>query len=221
MESHSRKQLILLALLAGINAVNVTESGGIETVHGWQAALADRLGIAPNVLTHWLRRGNVPAKRAAAAETTLGFPRPRWYRYDLTDQHIYNAALTGDPDVTPRPGPKREKPRAEIQEHPYNKSSPGAEPETHIRVADALTRTARILESGTSYGRALYHNILSFDRALGAEQKLDALAEDNKRLTQRIEEMESKQDEANLELDWRLAALEDSSAGRGKRQGRA
>ncbi len=215
MESHARKQLIVLALLSGINAVNVTEPGAVETVHGWQAALADRLGIAPNVLTHWLRRGNVPAKRAEAAEKTLGIERPQWYRYDLTERHLYNAAMTGDPDRAPELEEPEEEPAAGGGHRPGNKSSPEPDRVGHIHVADALTRTAHILESGTPYGRALYHNIITFDRALHNERKLEGLTSENERLNTRVEELEERQAEATKRFEQRLAALENPGAGRG------
>ena len=41
-----------------------------------------------------------------------------------------------------------------------------------IKVSDAFTMTARILESGTSYADALYLNILHFDWAIQAEKRI-------------------------------------------------
>ena len=222
MDNSTRRKLLLLSILLGIEPVTLDpKNAAWSTIHGWQTRLAQKLDVKANAITAWIRRDQIPPARTQEIEDSFNLPRGKWHREKLTDQHIYNAALTGDPDAAHHPEARHEQPRAESQEYPSNKSSPGAEPETPIRVADALTRTARILESGTSYGRALFHNILSFDRALEAEQKLDALAEDNERLTRRLEEIESKQAEANRDLNRRLAALEESSAGRGKRQGRA
>lgn len=207
MEDHTRKQLTLLAILTGINAVNVTEPGVTESIHGWQAALADQLGVTPNVLTHWLRRGHMPAKRAAEAEHKLGIKRQKWYRYDLTERHLYNAAVTGDPDRPPVQEPRQEPSGGRADAFTL-------EPGDHIRVADALTRTAHILESGSPYSRALYHNIISFDRALHNERQLETLTSENERLSTRIEEMEERQAEITREMERRLSALEHPSAGR-------
>lgn len=43
-----------------------------------------------------------------------------------------------------------------------------------IRISEAMTMMARVLESGTSYATALYFNIVHFDRAIAATQELHA-----------------------------------------------
>ncbi len=76
-------------------------------------------------------------------------------------------------------------------------------PETHaqkFRISDALTMTAQVLESGTSYSTALYLNIQHFSRAIRAEQRIINIEEDMKKMKeeirkikiQKIQEMEAK-----------------------------
>ncbi len=55
-----------------------------------------------------------------------------------------------------------------------------------FKVSDALTMTARVLESGTSYAMALLLNIQHFDRAIQAETRITQLEKDLRKNNKRL-----------------------------------
>ncbi len=85
------------------------------------------------------------------------------------------------------------------------KTVPKKETTEHIRatseqpfkISDDLMKASRVLESGTSYAAALHLNIVHFDRAVTAEEKIARLEAEN---------MEIRRKNANLES--RVAELE-------------
>ena len=57
-------------------------------------------------------------------------------------------------------------------------TSAPAQPHQEIRVSEAMTTMARVLESGTSYATALYLNIVHFARAVAAETTMSKCQDD-------------------------------------------
>ena len=52
---------------------------------GNQVALAERLGVSPQAVSIWLRRGWVPVRRALEIEAQFGIPRARLISPRLAD----------------------------------------------------------------------------------------------------------------------------------------
>jgi transcriptional regulator with XRE-family HTH domain len=78
------------------------------------------------------------------------------------------------------------------------------EAEDGFKVSDALTMTAQVLESGTSYATALYMNIQHFNRAIQAEARITELEKKDQAQTDRINHLEGECET----LRKRLEALE-------------
>lgn len=98
--------------------------------------------------------------------------------------------LTGKGDIFPQ----------NILQQPDSSSSNAA---VEFKISEALTMTAGVLESGTSYATALYLNIQHFHRAIQAETRLarlesrvEALEEVIRKLTSKGTEEESLEKEA-------------------------
>lgn len=141
--------MILLALRLGIKAV-VMESGNWQEVHGWQTALAARLNVKVSVLASWIRRGNIPSRRALDISKHHNVPVQLWYRFDLTPDHITNMLLYGDPDKKP--------------EEPPVPTGQRKEPEGNV--LEALIKAREILEAGGALAFALNQTIESLLTAL-------------------------------------------------------
>lgn len=86
-----------------------------------------------------------------------------------------------------------------------------------FRVSDALTMTARVLESGTSYATALYLNIVHFERAVTAESRIAHLESNmisiKKELVDMIEALQKENRVLGSELN-RLKATHEGPDGR-------
>lgn len=143
----------------------------------------------------WLRKKCGFASKADAAKaiglkygTYQGweyglFPSRRNYKA-LAD--YYECSLswlqTGEGDPYPKAGGPDlvEKNPFLVKEaaHIYNKDTDAPQIPPEIRISEAMTMMARVLESGTSYATALYLNIVHFDRALSATKELRVCQED-------------------------------------------
>jgi hypothetical protein len=86
--------------------------------------------------------------------------------------------------------------KAAIYATPGAKQAPTG---TEIRISDAMTMTARVLESGTSYATALYLNIVHFDRAVSAETTMFKCQEDLHKQGELIAQMQTRLDEMDRE----------------------
>lgn len=99
----------------------------------------------------------------------------------------------------------------------FNSSSPFKKPKSSqeggddvraFRVSDDLTMAARILEAKSPYSTALHLNILAFDRAMSAEQRISQVEH---RITSSEEQLRRQMDELTArlqELETRNAELE-------------
>lgn len=94
--------------------------------------------------------------------------------------------LLGEGPEPPDPG--EEKQETESAEVGQALPVPGPEVEyktvktEEFKLSDALTMTARVLESGTSYAKALFLNIQHFDMALKSEARISELEHKQKQL---------------------------------------
>lgn len=59
-----------------------------------------------------------------------------------------------------------------------------------IKISEVLTKTAEVLESGTSYATALHLNIVHFHRAIKTEPEISELRVENKELKSRVDKLE-------------------------------
>lgn len=88
--------------------------------------------------------------------------------------------------------------------------------ENNFKLSDAIKMCADVLESGTSYAGALYHNLVHFDRAVKNEQLHDECKEDLKAVNKTLSEMRTRMDEmddANKKLQNEVKKLQGSSGG--------
>jgi uncharacterized coiled-coil protein SlyX len=85
-----------------------------------------------------------------------------------------------------------------------------------FRISDALSMTARVLESGTSYATALYLNIQHFDRAVQSETVMKQCQDDLSRQNKIIEEQRlqlADQERRITELENKIRYLTDLQEG--------
>ncbi len=75
----------------------------------------------------------------------------------------------------------------------------GNERSRPFKLSDAITMAARVLDSGTSYAYALYLNVLHFDRAINAENRIANLEKENGDIKQRLADLEKRLDEKEVE----------------------
>lgn len=106
--------------------------------------------------------------------------------------------LTGEGE--PFPGARQKYPEVcgppapteTTKESPLSPPVPAAPYPQEFRVSDALTMTARVLESGTSYATALYLNIQHFDRAIKAEERIAQVEQAQAEMTAKNREFEAR-----------------------------
>ena len=116
--------------------------------------------------------------------------------------------------------------RVEEFAHTYNKdapAAPGAPGAVEVRISEAMTMTARVLESGTSYATALYLNIVHFDRAVQSETVVKRCEDDLQKMeinmrimTEEIKKLQAQVgglERENRRLHDQVKALSDSSGG--------
>lgn len=71
------------------------------SICGNQSALAEKIGVTPQVVHNWLRRGNVPADYCPAIDrATAGVVRCEDLRPDLASDWAYLRATDCDKDCT-------------------------------------------------------------------------------------------------------------------------
>ncbi len=100
-------------------------------------------------------------------------------------------------------------PTSPLQQPPCTQSQ-------EIRISDALSMTARVLESGTSYATALYLNIQHFDRAVQSETVMKQCQDDLSRQNKIIEEQRlqlADQERRITELENKIRYLTDLQEG--------
>ena len=66
-----------------------------------------------------------------------------------------------------------------------------------FKISDALAMAARVLESGTTYGIALYLNIVHFDRAVIMEAHHQRCLDEMREMKEKIDKMQGGLDEVN------------------------
>jgi len=79
----------------------------------------------------------------------------------------------------------------EMKEEPLpDTQGPSSYHDAEIKISEALTKTAEVLESGTSYATALHLNIVHFHRAVSAESEIKKLRAENAELKNRVDRLE-------------------------------
>jgi len=185
---------------------------GLKGTAGRQV-FADKIGKSVKTLERWeSKKGHHLPNSTALAKIINQFP----------DNNVdMNWLLTGKGE--PFPGARAQFPEVcgdliyKDTERvngalPVSGPTPGytGKPEdTEIKVSDALTMTARVLESGTSYATALYLNIVHFDQAIQAEKRITKLEIECDELKERLSALEEKIKE---DLKSRKEALKASAA---------
>ena len=120
-----------------------------------------------------------------------------------------NWLLTGDGE--PFPGARSQFPQMCGPETPYIKGAVVPitqvvqDTEPTFKISEDLMMVTRVLESGTSYAAALHLNIVHFDRAVTAEQKISDLEADNKAIRKGNEQLRTRMDSLEQAMEQLMA----------------
>lgn len=142
-----------------------------DNAAGKPALFATKAGIAPGTF-HAYTKGRLPQ-----GEQLIRIHKT--YRVNI------DWLLTGKGEPYLRDVPAQEPGREE-----NNRAGEPVTQQPDFRISDALTMTAEVLESGTSYATALYLNIQHFHRAISAEKRIEQLELEVSSLRERMIQLE-------------------------------
>lgn len=146
-----------------------------------QKMVASIAGVTEQTVSRWFRRGLTPTdgsiyKIAQACNVSVG-----WLAAGEESSNIHNGGIMVAENMSTY--------NADQMKRTGEQESGGSiSPE--INVAEGMSITKDVLESGTGYANALWHNLKSFDDAVKKEGKVKELERKMDLLLEKMENME-------------------------------